>query len=261
MTSRPPTDVPGSSLHADREEPDAAGTATSRRDFGEAGTSTFAAWGRVLRGLSALFWGLPVSLVAFARHFLAVWPSAYDLVLPSVGALLLVYGVFRLGALHPYERIWQQALFASQTLGLVILGLSPFLYLWSRVPAEPLFARAVAVLLFASVLFLVAVTRVLARLAALLPDPAAQADAQLFHLLTGYVGLTLATAAGVFYWRMSPISLSEFLSLPQQPVAHGLQAFLLMLILIPIAMSMAVTWKLKEVVMAVLVGRGMASGR
>jgi hypothetical protein len=209
----------------------------------------------VLRGLSAIFWGMPVTLMAFARHFLAVWPSVYDLVLPPLGTGLLLLGVFRLGRLHPQERIWQQALFSAQALSVVLLGLSPFLYLWSRVPGEPLFARAVAVLLLAAILFLVALTRVLARLAAMLPDPSTQADAHLFHVLTGYVGLTLSTVAAVLYWRLSPASLSEFLTLPQQPIAHGFQAFMLLLILIPIAMSMAVAWKLKEVVMAVLVGR------
>ena len=44
--------------------------------------------------------------------------------------------------------------------------------------------------------------------------------------------------------------------LRRQPVPPpGVQAFMLVLVLIPVAMTMAVTWKLKEVVVAVLVGR------
>lgn len=257
MTPRPPTDPPFALRSPQGGLPEAAGLAvgpgaregTSGRAFVARGEL-----GRVLRGLSSLFWGLPVTLVAFARHFLSVWPSVYDLVLPPLGTLLLVYGVFRLSRFHPQERVWQQSVFTAESLGMVLVGLSPFLYLWSRVPTEPLFARAVAVLVFAAVLFLVALTRLLSRLAAMLPDPATQADAHLFHVLTGYVGLTLGTMAAVLYWRLAPASLSEFLSLPQQPIAQGFQAFLLMLLLIPIAMSMAVTWKLKEVVMGVLMG-------
>lgn len=209
--------------------------------------------GSVLRGLSAIFWGLPVTLLAFARHFLSFLPSAYDLVLPSAGTLLLGYGVFRLSKLHGQERVWQHPLAMCQILAVILAGLSPFLFLWNRVPSEPFFARAVALSLGVALIFLIALSNTLARLAALLPDPATQADASLFASVTGYVGATLAAVSLVLYWRLEPATLSEFLSLPQQPVAHALQAFMLILALVPVAISMAVTWKLKEVVLAVLV--------
>lgn len=213
----------------------------------------------VLRSLSAIFWGLPVTLLAFARHFLSFFPSAYDLVLPSAGTLLLFFGVLRLSRFHPQERPWQQPLVVTQVLALLLLGLSPFLFLWSRVPSEALFSRAVALALVVALVFLIALSNTLARLAALLPDAPTQADARLFHAITAYVSTTLAAVSGVLYWRLSPASLSEFLALPQQPIAHGLQAFMLVLTLIPVAISMAVSWKLKEVVLGLLLGRAQQS--
>ncbi len=209
----------------------------------------------VMRSLSALFWGLPLTLLAFARHFLMVIPSAYDAILPPVGTVLLVFGLLRIGRFQRQERVWQEALFSSQVLGVLLLGLSPFLYMWSRVPSEPLFARAVGVLLVGSLVFLVSVSLTLARLAAMLPDAAAHSDARLFHTLTGYLASTVGAITAGLYWRLEPPTLSDFLALPQQPVAHGLQAFVLVLVLVPVAMSMALTWKLKEVALGVLADR------
>ncbi len=206
----------------------------------------------VLRGLSAIFWGLPLCLLAFSRHFLAFWPSSYDLLFPAAGAGLVLFGVSRLVSFQPGERVWQQAVLSSQTLSLMLLGLSPFLFLWSRLPGEEFFARAVVVLLVTAMGFMASLTRTLVRLSAMLPDATALADARLFHGLSTYVIAVVGGVAVVLYWRLSPLPLSDFLSLPRQPVGFGRQALLLLLILVPVAVAMAVTWKLKEVVLGML---------
>ena len=211
----------------------------------------------MLRGLSALFWGLPLCLLAFARHFLALWPTTYDLLLPSIGAGLLCFGLWKMASYQRQERVWQRALLLAQIFALFLLGLSPFLYLWSRMPAIDLFARAVLVLVVTAFSFLVALTRALARLAAMLPDDIARADARLFQGLAAYGVATLLGVGTLIYFRQSPPTLSEFLYLPRQPLGLVQQSILLFLSLAPVAMSMAVAWKLKEVVLAlVLGGRG-----
>lgn len=209
----------------------------------------------VLRGLSAVFWGLPLALLAFARHFLGFWTTGYDLVLPPAAAGLVLLGLVRMGAFQRRERVWQRALLIAQMLALIATGLAPFLYLWSRMPGVELFSRAVLVLVGCSLALIVALTRVLGRLAAMLPDDTARADAALFHGLSTYVVVVLAAVGVTLYVRLHPIPLSDFLSIPRQPLGTGRQALLLLLILIPVAMAMAVTWKLKEVVMAVVTGR------
>lgn len=236
------------------EPPAAVGGGAGR----EAGTGTSAPvveMASVVRGLAAIFWGLPVALLAFARHFLAFWPSVYDLVLPPAATGLLFLGLHRLSRLHPQERIWQHAVFQAQVLALLLLGLSPFLFFWSRSPGAEFFGRAVVVLLGVAFAFVVALMRVLVRLSAILPDETARSDARLFQGLATYVVLVLVGAAVTLYVRLSPIGLSEFLELPKQPSAFGRQALLLLLTLLPIAMAMAVAWKLKEVAMGVVVGR------
>ncbi len=214
----------------------------------------------VLRGLSALFWGLPLALLAFARHFLAVIPTLYDLFLPTLAAGLVLFGLLRMAPYQRGERVWQNALLVAQMLALLVVGLSPFLFLWSRMPSIEFFARAVALLLGVALVFLVALLGTLERLAAMMPDDTVRGDAQLFRGLTAYVVSVLAGVFVTLYWRLAPGHLSEFLEIPKHPLGFGRQAILLLLILVPVAMAMAVTWKLKEVVLAtVLGGRGTLS--
>lgn len=238
----------------------AGGAAFASSTVSSAGRLSVAEWRAelvlVMRGLSAVFWGLPFALVAFARHFLALLPSVYDLVLPPLAAALVFVGLQRLTYFQRQERPWQSSLLATQIVALLTLGLAPFLYLWSRMPDIEFFARAVLLLLAVSLLFLVSVTRMLSRLAAMLPDDTVRSDARLFHSLATYVVLILGSVGVVLYYRMSPLPLTEFLSLPQQPLGFGRQATLLLLVLVPVAMTMSVTWKLKEVVMAIVASGG-----
>jgi hypothetical protein len=247
LTGPPPTDFPPG--------PALPGSPASPR--GETGRDEglLSGLSGVLRGLSAVFWGLPLALLAFARHFLGFWTTGYDLVLPPAAAGLLLFGLFRMSRFQRQERIWQRALLTAQMFALLVTGLAPFLYLWSRMPGIDLFSRAVLVLVGASLAFLVALTRALARLAAMLPDDTARADAALFHGLSTYVVAVLGAVGVTLYLRLHPIPLSDFLSIPRQPLGAGRQALLLLLVLVPVAMAMAVTWKLKEVVLAVVTGR------
>ncbi|MGH7970780.1 MAG: hypothetical protein ACREIC_18830, partial [Limisphaerales bacterium] len=94
--------------------------------------------GRLVRGLSALFWGLPSALVVC---FHAVRTDN----LRSIGAIgplactgLLLYGLWQLGDFQKQERVWRSALDRASLLALVNFGLSPFLYWSNRVP-ESLF--------------------------------------------------------------------------------------------------------------------------
>lgn len=208
----------------------------------------------VMRGLSAIFWGLPLALLAFARHFLTLWPNGYDLVWPSAGALVVLFGIGRMHRLHPQERVWQRAVLQAEVVALMVAGLAPFLFFWGRLPGEAFFARGVLLVVALSLAFLVSLTRMLARLAAMLPDETTAADARLFQGLALYVVTLLAGIGVAIAVRLWPVSLTEVLSLPRQPFSFGRQALLLLLTLVPVAMAMAVTWKLKEIVMALVIG-------
>src|SRR5260370_39226340 len=84
--------------------------------------------GRLVRGLSTLFWGLPITLLIC---FYTVWAEGlrvYGVVPPLAATALLVYGLWQLGDFQPQERIWQHTLDRAKVLALINFFLSPVLF-------------------------------------------------------------------------------------------------------------------------------------
>lgn len=218
--------------------------------------------GRLARGLSALFWGLPLVLLVF----LLIWVQTttrqptplselfdqFGIVLPLSVTALLVYGLWQLGDFQKQERIWIQALDRAKMLALINLGLSPFLFFWNRMPEVAFFALAVLLLAVVSLLFLVSLNQVLHRLTAMLPDEALRQETRLFSAWNCGLLLTLLVGAVVYFalWQIRAGSLPVLfiqLWLVLERHAHWLSLFLLMA---PVAMTMALLWKIKEVILA-----------
>jgi hypothetical protein len=81
----------------------------------------------LVRGLSALFWGLPAALVICYHTAKAEGLKNFGIVPPLVSTGLLAYGLWQLGAFQRQERVWRAALDRARVLSLVNFGLSPFL--------------------------------------------------------------------------------------------------------------------------------------
>src|SRR2546428_6308977 len=103
------------------------------------------ALGRLVRGLSALFWGLPLALVVCVRTAMGDSPRPLGFLPPTIGAAvgilppvvvmsLLFYGVLQLGHFQKQERIWRLAVERAQILGIVNIGLAPFIFWWNQLP-------------------------------------------------------------------------------------------------------------------------------
>src|SRR4051812_10456818 len=70
--------------------------------------------GRLVRGLSALFWGLPAAL-AVCVVTLGGWFSGIFAMLPALAATgLLWFGLWQLGSFQKQERPWRNALDRAQ---------------------------------------------------------------------------------------------------------------------------------------------------
>ncbi len=102
--------------------------------------------GRLLRGLSALFWGLPIALIVCVQTAKADWLGAFGMVLPLLVTGWLIYGLWQLQHFQKQERIWRHALDRAQLFAWVNFGLSPFLYGWNKLPAHAFFGWMVALL-------------------------------------------------------------------------------------------------------------------
>ena len=205
--------------------------------------------GRLVRGLSALFWGLPVTLIVCFYTAKAEGLRAFGLAPPLATTALLVYGLWQLGGFQKQERIWRNALERARLLGLVNFGLSPFLYWWNRIPNEPFFLAMVILLALTGLLFLASLNLVLQRLGAMLPDETLRLETRQFTVLNlSLLGATFVAA--VIYFGLSQFQkIPLWLGIIAAVMERGSFWMLVLLVLLPLAMTMALLWKTKEVIL------------
>lgn len=205
--------------------------------------------GRLVRGLSALFWGLPIALVVCFHTARADALRSLGVVPPLVSTGLLVYGLWQLGDFQRQERVWRHALDRARVLSLVICGLSPFLYWWNQAPAQSFFLVMVLVLVLCGLLFLGSLNQVLRRLGEMLPDEALRLETRQFTALN--LNLLLATfiLAGAYLGLGLFARLPLWLRTAASVLDRGSLWLLVLLVLLPLAMTMALLWKTKEVIL------------
>src|ERR1035438_1562266 len=205
--------------------------------------------GRLVRGLSALFWGLPITLIVCFHTAKAESLKSFGIVPPLVTTGLLAYGLWQLGDFQKQERVWRTALDRAQLLSLFNFGLSPFLYWWNKVPANSFFLVMVLLMSISALLFLGSVNLVLRRLGAILPDEALRLETKQFTTLN--LNLLLATFllalayVGLGLLHTLPLWLGVIVSVMERSSLW----FLIVLVLLPLAMTMALLWKTKEVIL------------
>ena len=139
-----------------------------------------------------------------------------------------------------------------QLLALVLLGLCPFIYWHNKLPEQIFFGDAVFVLELAAVLFLFNLNLVLKRLGAMLPDETLRHETRQFTafnrwLLVGLVFFAIVVAALV---QLPSPHTSKILFL----VNRASNLLLIFFILLPLAMTMALIWKTKEVILDAVFG-------
>lgn len=213
--------------------------------------------GRLVKGLSALFWGLPVAIVVCFQTANTAWLASvepYGLVMPVVATAVLLYGLHLMSDFQRQERIWMAVLERAKIIGLVNVGLSPFLHWHQQLPEEPFFHSIVSLLALSGLLFLYAVNQVLKRLAAMLPDETLRLETRAFtslsSLLLALVPLSIACYGALTRIVPLPPHLAFILRLID-PLTIWI---LLFLIVLPTSITMSLLWKTKEAILASIFG-------
>jgi hypothetical protein len=147
------------------------------------------------------------------------------------------------------ERPWLNALDRAKLLGLVNFGLCPFLYWQNKMPEQPFFNAAVFVLVLSALLFLFNLNVVLKQLGAMLPDETLRHETRLFTTLNRWL-LVVLLFFGIAYAVLfhDPRLPSVLGALFVQLQRFGFLA-LTFFALLPLAMTMALLWKTKEVIL------------
>jgi hypothetical protein len=209
------------------------------------------ALGRLVRGLSTLFWGIPLTLAADMETARTDW-------LDSLGALsfvpalvltgLLCYGLRQLRDFQRQERVWRHALHRAQIFAIVNTGLTPFLFWWHRFPFVPFYFVCVIFLAVSGYLFLMQINQVLRRLGAMLPDEMLQMETRTFAVMNTWM---LSAALGCLSVYLV---FTHFRGAPQPIGRRVLDLptigawFFLFLTLMPVAVTLALLWKIKDAI-------------
>jgi hypothetical protein len=209
--------------------------------------------GRLVRGLSALFWGLPLALLVCFYTARAESLKPYGILPPLVATGLLVYGLRQMGSFQKQERVWREALDRARILALINFGLSPFLFWWNKAPSVGFFLVMSIIFTFVALLLLASLNLVLQRLGAMLPDEALRIEIKQFtalnlNLLLVTFLIAIAYLAVTYFGGRQLQKLPFWLSLAGDLIDRGSSWFLIVLVLLPLAMTMALLWKTKEVI-------------
>lgn len=204
--------------------------------------------GKLARGLSALFWGLPSALIVCAETARASSLQPFEIVPALIANALLLFGLRQMGSFQRQERPWRNALDRAKLLGLVNLGLCPFLFWFNRLPGQPYFRAAILLLIISASLFLFNLNVVLKRLGAMLPDETLRHDINLFTVLNRW----LLAIWLVFIAAVAVVTQFADLSTVDPNILGWLQRAVVMvsifLGLSPLSVTLALIWKTKEVI-------------
>jgi hypothetical protein len=205
---------------------------------------------RLVRGLSALQWGLPFTLLICMQSAVTDWLRPLGIFPPLAVTGLLWFGLQELKHFQRQERVWIQALERASLFALINVGLAPFVYFWNKLPNEIFYIQMIGLLIVSGTLFLYGLNRVLQRLVAMLPDETLREDTRLFTTLN------LNVIVALFLLLVAYVVLSQFQTLPDYVMQWLNQLYqmrrwlLIFLILLPVAMTMTLIWKIKDVVLS-----------
>lgn len=205
--------------------------------------------GFLLRGLSALFWGLPLTLLVCIKTAANEWARTLDAIAPIFCTVLLLYGLLQVSHFHPEARLWHAALDRAKAMAIINVGLSPFLYFWNQMPSVIFFGHVVALMVLSSLVFLFNLNQVLHRLSSMLPDETVRADTHVFTVVNRCLLIGTVALLAVYYAMLQIDNPSQFMNQMRVNMQPWHQVLLLMLVLLPTAMTMTLLWKIKETVM------------
>jgi hypothetical protein len=215
--------------------------------------------GRVVRALTTLFWALPITLIAYVQTAHTGWFDFFGpfSILPAMALTGLIWrALCLLQSFQPQEAIWIRALDRASVFALLNLGLVPFLYWWRRMPTVPLYNCCVAFIVISSLLLLIHINYVLRRLTAMLPDETLRAETTTFTRMNTASLSTLTGALLIYFLLLQINSLPEGVAQWLAMVGPDGLWLAVFLTLMPMAITMSLIWKIKEIIFTSVFGAG-----
>ena len=166
--------------------------------------------GQLVRGLAALFWGIPVAMIICVQTARAEWLRPLGILPPMLATYLLFHALGMFRSFQKQERIWQAALERTRLLAVILCALSPFLFWWGRIPGNSFYALVLNLIIALGVAFLYSLNPMLRRLVAMLPDETLRHETRTFTswnssllmVALGLLGLLYLVNRFVPFWQL-----------------------------------------------------------
>jgi len=204
--------------------------------------------GKLARGLSALFWGLPATLIICVETANVQSLQIIEIIPSLVANGLLFFGLWQMSKFQKQERPWLAALDRAKLLVIVNLGLCPFFYFQNKLPNEIYFTGAIGVLILSSLLFLFNLNFVLKRLGAMLPDETLRHETREFTTFNLWLLVLWVIFAAVSIAALRFDLQTRFDQTAWNWIERARDTVLLFFGLTPLAITMALIWKTKEII-------------
>jgi len=205
--------------------------------------------GRLIRGLSALFWGLPVVLLSEAHIDIYARARELGVVLPILTNAMLVFGLVQIGKFQRQERVWTRSVDRALVIAVVNLGLTPFLFFWHDFPHIIFFSLSVGLLFICGLVYLYQLNFVLRRLAFMIPDDTLRHDTELFTGLNRRMLSLMVVLVLLYHFAWMLPSLPVYMVLILKTVEALRPWLIVLMVVMPVAMTMTMVWKIKEILL------------
>ncbi|MCX7871866.1 MAG: hypothetical protein N2487_01120 [Verrucomicrobiae bacterium] len=206
---------------------------------------------RLVKGLSILFWGIPVALVVCVKTSVKnkFELQAIDFWGPITVTGLLLLSLFYINDFRKSEKVWTDLIDRAKFFGIINFALSPFVYWRLRVADVPSFTVAVWIFFISGTLFLLMVNRLIQQLSRMLPEHSLREDASVYgrfnQIVLRVLAFVLFLSFVIIHWKER----FYFFSYQFWRALEVYQTYFSFITVVPVAMTMTLIWKTREVIL------------
>ncbi len=216
-------------------------------------------WIHLASGFSRLLWSVPAGLFLFTGAIEFRWPHFIQLPSYILAAGLYFWGIVILLKVKAPSPAWKRSLRTAAVLGLLLFYFAPFIYWWERQPDIDHLAVNVFAMAFTLTWILWTLNDLAERVSLQLQDIVLLIEARLCRwsvLLFMTAPLLAFFVYAVFGATRFGIPLGHFLADARYlPYAH----LVLALFILPLTLTLAITWKTKQRALAQVITGGSQS--
>lgn len=201
------------------------------------------------RGLSSIFWALPAGVVLSTRSAMHHYAAKMEGLAPVVAYAFLFYGLLQLERL-PCEKPngWKRSLWRAAYCGFASIGLAPFVLFWNQHPESALFQFNLIAHGFCVVGFLVFYNLALGRLSSSVITDELQSEVQFLARFNQGTSLGILIVIAGYFGAIEFALSAPWVDILESRYSSIVVTCALMALILPISMTMNLTWKFKDAV-------------